>query len=227
MTTTRPKETEPRPSSPPATAADQGAAAAKPAALAASEPCDPQLGVIVVRVQEFTQLFNSLDPSPFLERDLDDDLVDYITSWAREIPPDRPLRLQVQLRQQPQHKDDAQLLRTAIHNQFANSAQLKRNEFRQLMRRGRLSLAIGLGVLGTAAIASELVELAGDEPLLQFLRDGLIIGGWVAMWRPLEILLYDWWPVRAEQKLHERLRDAELDIRVVPAGPADVPAVPE
>jgi len=227
MTTTRPKQSERRPSPPATAAAAAPAAAAKPVAPATSEPCDPQHGVIVVRVQDFTQLFNSLDPSPFLERDLDDDLVDYITSWAREIPPDRPLQLQVQLRQPPKHKDDAQLLHTAIRNQFANSAQLKRNELRQLMRRGRLSLAIGLGVLATATIASELVELAGDEPLLRLLRDGLIIGGWVAMWRPLEILLYDWWPVRAEQRLHERLRDAEVDIRIAPAAPADVPAVPE
>ena len=31
------------------------------------------------------------------------------------------------------------------------------------------------------------------------------IGGWVAMWRPMEIFLYDWWPVRAEARLSDRL----------------------
>jgi hypothetical protein len=25
------------------------------------------------------------------------------------------------------------------------------------------------------------------------------------MWRPLEIFLYDWWPVRAEARLYDRL----------------------
>jgi hypothetical protein len=29
----------------------------------------------------------------------------------------------------------------------------------------------------------------------------LVIGGWVAMWRPMEVFLYDWWPVRAEARL--------------------------
>ena len=194
----------------------------QPSALraASGEPCDPRHGIIVVRVQEFTQLFNSLDPSPFLERDLDDDLVDYITSWAREIPADRPLRLEVQLRQPPQRPDDPDLLRTAIQNHFANSALLKRNEFRQLMKRGRLSLAIGLAVLAAAMLTSEMVDLGGDRPVLDFARESLIIGGWVAMWRPLELLLYDWWPVRAERRLHERLRDAQVDVRVVPAAPA-------
>jgi hypothetical protein len=91
---------------------------------------------------------------------------------------------------------------------------LKRNEFRQLLRRGRLSLAIGLLVLATAMLASELVARAGERPLLNYLREGLIIGGWVAMWRPLEILLYDWWPVRAERRVLERLRDATIHVSV-------------
>jgi hypothetical protein len=179
---------------------------------APESPCDPSHGVILVRVQESSQLFNSLDPSPFLERDLDDDLVDYITSWAREIPKHRPLRLQIQVRQPPRRGDEVETLRQAIHNHFTNSAQLKRNEFRQLMRRGRLSLLIGLAVLSTAMLASQLVETASAEPLLKLLREGILIGGWVAMWRPLEILLYDWWPVRAERQLHERLRDAEIEV---------------
>jgi hypothetical protein len=184
------------------------------AALAVEPPCDPEHGVILVRVQDYTQLFNSLDPSPFLERDLDDDLVDYIVSWAREIPADKPLRLEIQVRQPSQRSDAAEFLRTAVQNHFSNASVLKRNEFRQLLRRGRLSLAIGLLVLATAMLASELVARAGERPLLNYLREGLIIGGWVAMWRPLEILLYDWWPVRAERRVLERLRDATIHVSV-------------
>lgn len=29
--------------------------------------------------------------------------------------------------------------------------------------------------------------------------------GWVAMWRPLEVFLYQWWPIRADIRLFERL----------------------
>ena len=50
-------------------------------------------GVIEVRVQEIAQLFNSLDPSPFRERDLDDDAEDFIVTWAQELP--RNDRLQI------------------------------------------------------------------------------------------------------------------------------------
>ena len=190
-------------------------APAPPATTAAAgpePPCDPTHGVILVRVQESSQLFNSLDPSPFLERDLDDDLVDYITSWAREIPKHRPLRLRILVRQPARRGDEVETLRSAIHNHFTNSALLKRNEFRQLLRRGRLSLLIGVAVLATATLATQLIEDAGENPLPKLFRESILIGGWVAMWRPLEILLYDWWPVRAERQVHERLADAEIAV---------------
>jgi hypothetical protein len=32
------------------------------------------------------------------------------------------------------------------------------------------------------------------------------------MWRPLEIFLYDWWPILGEKRLHERLARAEVRI---------------
>ena len=39
------------------------------------------------------QLFNSMDPAPFHERDLDSEVVDYIVDWAQEVAPEAPLEL--------------------------------------------------------------------------------------------------------------------------------------
>jgi len=47
----------------------------------------------------------------------------------------------------------------------------------------------------------------------QILREGLLITGWVAMWRPLEALLYDWWPLVQERRLRRRLREAPMEVR--------------
>ena len=33
------------------------------------------------------------------------------------------------------------------------------------------------------------------------------------MWRPLEIFLYDWWPILGEQRVRERL--SRVEVRVV------------
>ena len=59
----------------------------------------------------------------------------------------------------------------------------------------------------------------------------LLIGGWVAMWRPMEIFLYDWWPIRADAMLADRLSVMPVRISYKKDGSAeawrwDWPAVP-
>ena len=65
---------------------------------------------------------------------------------------------------------------------------------------------IAIVTLAALLLLSDLVgdALAGWR-LAEALRESLVIGGWVAMWRPLEIFLYDWWPIRAEARLYDRL----------------------
>jgi hypothetical protein len=76
----------------------------------------------------------------------------------------------------------------------------------QLFRDGRTSLLIGLLFLTAAFIlAGVVVRRLGQTPVSSRFRERMIIGGWVAMWRPLEIFLYDWWPIRAERRLYDRL----------------------
>ena len=48
---------------------------------------------IQLRLRELAQLFNSRDPSPFVDRDLDADAEEFIMSWAREHPKDHELEL--------------------------------------------------------------------------------------------------------------------------------------
>jgi len=44
-------------------------------------------------------------------------------------------------------------------------------------------------------------------------RESLTIAGWVAMWRPMQIYLYDWWPVRRRGKLYQKLSRMHVDVR--------------
>jgi len=47
---------------------------------------------IELRIEEISQLFHTLDPFPFREKDLDADAEEFIVSWARELPPDQALK---------------------------------------------------------------------------------------------------------------------------------------
>jgi hypothetical protein len=167
---------------------------------------------IEVFVDRIEQLFNSMDPSPFHERDLDDDAEEFIVGWAREFPRRDPVSLVVHVNQLPPHGDVQHLLETAVHNYFAYRAKLNRLEFSHLLKQGRTTLIIGLAFLSACLITSQLLRRqAGTLPIV--LREGLIIAGWVAMWRPMEIFLYEWWPLLRRGRLYEKLSRMRVEVR--------------
>ncbi len=172
---------------------------------------------IEVRLRELAQLFNSMDPSPFHERDLDADAEEFIVSWAREHPAHRELELLVHLTVPPP-ADRHTNAGDAVRHYFAARAALKHREFRQLMRQGRFSLGVGLAFLASClalgALAGGMVDAQGYRTSADIVKESFTIGGWVAMWRPLEIYLYDWWPLRDEWRLLERL--ARMHVTLIP-----------
>jgi hypothetical protein len=161
--------------------------------------------VIEVRVTGLRQFFDSIDPSPFRERDLDSKVEAFITEWAREVPRHMPLSLRVCINDPSTPDVDDGVVRDAVHQHFARRATSTRLKLRQLLRVGRVSLVVGLVVLAGSTGLSELVARQMDGGFGEILRAGLAIGGWVVMWRPLEIFLYDWWPIRGEARLYDRM----------------------
>jgi hypothetical protein len=169
--------------------------------------------VIEVRVMELLQLFNSMDPAPFRERDLDPAVEEFILDWSRDVPANAPLALLVRVDRPPNSADDTGVVRDAVHQFFAQRASAVRRRLRRLFRVGRVSLMIGLAVLTIFLIAAQFVfRRTGGTGLSGVFRESLLIGGWVAMWRPLEVFLYDWWPIRAEARLCDRL--AAMPVRL-------------
>src|SRR5580692_11510398 len=116
----------------------------------------PRNTAIMLRLRELAQLFNSMDPSPFVERDLDADAEEYIMSWAHELPADRDLELVIQL-SLPAPADRVAGVEDAVRRYFAARAAIKRLEFGQLMRRGRLSLAVGSVFLTACLLLGQLI----------------------------------------------------------------------
>jgi hypothetical protein len=174
------------------------------------QPPDP--GLIQIRIRDLRQLFDTLDPAPFLERDLDDRMAEYVESCADEIPGHVPLRLQVHVPEAQIDAEQSEMVQVAVNRHYAHQADLARHRFRRMLRDGRRSLWIGLLALAACMLIADLAASSGSR-LVQVLGEGLVIGGWVAMWRPIEILLYDWWPLRRQIRDRERLRDMTVELR--------------
>ena len=179
----------------------------------AGDPFPPRCAVIEVHVAELKQLFNAIDPSPFREKDLDPNAEEFIVGWARELPHDVPLGLLVYLDRPAGLPEEATVLRAAVQEFFRHRADGNRQRLRELLRRGRTSLAIGIAFLALSLLLGNLIRQAlQGRGIADVARESLLIGGWVAMWRPLEIFLYDWWPIRREARLSDRL--AAMPVRI-------------
>src|SRR5207245_3407229 len=179
----------------------------------AGDPIPPKCSVIEVHVGELKQLFDAIDPSPFRNRDLDPKAEEFIVGWANDLPREATLALVVDLDREAGLPDEAAVLRDAIHEFFSQRAQTYRRRLRELLRLGRTSLVIGLVALASAiALGDFLAGLMKGSRIGEIVRESFTIGGWVSMWRPLEIFLYDWWPIRDEARLSDRL--AAMPVRI-------------
>jgi hypothetical protein len=175
-------------------------------------PANCQL--IEVHVADLQQLFNSLDPTPFRKRDLDPQAEEFISGWARELDGDKPIGLVVHVDRSMPPADQIATLNDAVRDYFGGRASRSRQRLRQLFKVGRTSLLIGIIFLAASiAVGDMIASLLSETQFADVARESLLIGGWVAMWRPLEIFLYDWWPIRAEARLMDRL--ATMLVRVV------------
>lgn len=182
--------------------------------LMGDDPFPPDCVVIEVHVEELRQIFNSLDPTPFRQRDIDPRAEEFIVGWARDVPVGKPLGLRIHADREPVVPDAVATVREAVREYFAERADATRRRLRLLFRVGRTSLAIGLGFLAVSIVVGDLVEsVLGETRFGGLASESLLIGGWVAMWRPLEIFLYEWWPIRAEARLYDRL--SAMTVRVV------------
>ena len=173
-----------------------------------------QAQAIEIRVEGVEQLFNTLDPFPFPERDLDSDAEEYIVGWARELAHQGPFTIVVHLPAREADGEPARGLPRALARFFAYRADVLGRDFNELFRVGRIALLVGLAVLGLCLAASQVVSAAAGESYLgRFIGESLVIVGWVANWRPIEIFLYDWWPLWRRRDLYRRLAAADVVIK--------------
>jgi hypothetical protein len=168
--------------------------------------------IIAIRLRELPQLFNLMDPSPFHEKDLDPAAAEYITSWADEYPIRDPIEMNFHIELPPAGTDAQSVIESAVHTYFASRTSDKRLEFRRLMREGQKALVIGLIFLGVCVALVQGLPRSAEPTLREVIRESLLIAGWVAMWRPMQIYLYEWWPIRRRRRLFDKLARAPIEV---------------
>ncbi|MES2935215.1 MAG: hypothetical protein V4805_17205 [Pseudomonadota bacterium] len=171
----------------------------------------PIIHQIELRVAELSALFNSMDPTPFHHRDLDRDAVEFLENWALEFSQESHFHIIVHIDNLPP-VDPAPLVAEAIGNYFSYKSILAKRSLRLLLLEGRASLLIGLGFLTLCLLGADLLAVYASNTFLRMLKESLLIGGWVAMWRPMQIFLYEWWPIVRKRRIYRNLSHAKVHV---------------
>ena len=167
------------------------------------------MATIDIRIQRADQLFDTLDPSPFHEKALSRDAEGYIVGYAGEYGGAEPLRLIVHA--PVSIKQHAAEVTSAIHAHFQFAYEQCRLQYQRRMRIGRTLLVVGVAVLVVALLLRALLGVSSDRPMLAAIGEGLLILGCVAMWRPVEILLFERLENHQNSMLLQRLADIPVD----------------
>jgi len=178
--------------------------------------------LIEIRLLTIMQLYNSFDPSPFHEKELDTDAEKYIIDTIKDFPGKTDFKLIIYLPPEQVESEGAKTLASAIHNHFQYRTLVADRNFRRHFRYGRISLLIGLSFLLIALIARQMVSHLTTLFLAQFFADALLIIGWVAMWEPITVLLYQLWPITQTKKVYEKLSVIEIDVLPLFTKPCEV-----
>lgn len=174
---------------------------------------------IDIRVKHIEQLFDNRDPAPFHERDLDDDAVVYLVDAAEDIPLKAgPIKIVVWVSEPLPPSLPAERVVAAFTHHFDYARHRLRRARRDQVRQSRLSAAIGLVALGVLLALAEISAGLRTSAVGHVLPEGLTILAWVVLWRPLESLVYDWYPRRQERRRLDRVGAAELEVRQAPGG---------
>jgi hypothetical protein len=166
---------------------------------------------IELQVNGIGELFQSFDRFTCLNKDVED----YIVNWTRMHANDQPIKILIHLPEKEVHTKTAKELANAFAEYFGYHAALLQHDLDELHRDGRRFLAIGLTILVSCLVLSQVAaRYLAEGPFRRLLEQSLPILGWVANWRPLEIILYDWWPLARRRDLYRRLANASVEIKI-------------
>ncbi|MBK4723126.1 hypothetical protein JJL56_30185 [Azospirillum sp. YIM DDC1] len=176
-------------------------------------PVEKKSDAIDVRLSHLSQLFDSVDPSPFREGRLTAGAEEYFLRRVKEQPGNQPVRIVIHLPAKEMTRCPTFDVSAALTGHFAACAAGEAKRNRESIRTWRQAALIGFVVLSICLfLAWQISNNFPARPLTRILQESFVILGWVSVWRPIETFLYELLPPdkRRRQHLLHRLSSAEV-----------------
>jgi hypothetical protein len=95
-----------------------------------SSPPQGKVHRVELNLRDINQLFNTIDPSPFREKDLDHDAEEFMVSWTREFPFNEQVVLVIYLKELPgPHEGGNSKTQLIVHRTISQTLACRRGHF--------------------------------------------------------------------------------------------------
>lgn len=102
---------------------------------------------------------------------------------------------------------------SAVHQHFFYCREKASRERKRTLQYGWRALAIAFVLLGIALSISHLLDsFFPHNSIANTTEESLTILGWVAFWKPAELLLYNWYPFSRDMALYARLERSVVQV---------------
>jgi len=165
---------------------------------------------IELRIDRLEQLFDSLDPAPFHAKALDPNADAYLRESAGEHASLHNLSISIH---GPRTLENSLGdIASGIHAHYKLASEQAERRHRRKRRVGRVALVAGSAILVLALFLRSWIKMI-EGSVGEVLAEGLLILAWVALWRPIESIVFDSWESREERRLFSAL--SKVPVRFV------------
>lgn len=160
-------------------------------------------------------LFEEQQPNPFIQGQLLESGILYLFRIFRlRLPEEKPI-ITLFLPARESQNVNASEVKEAVSRFCDYKISLLKNDYQALKKEGIKALPLGLFFLAICLTLAYAFDKLNFLPDLSgfFLREGLYIIGWVGMWKPVEIFLYELWPFRRYVRIYQYIANLEIEIK--------------
>lgn len=164
---------------------------------------------VVIDLDTYRDVCSEWDYSPVINRDLDEDLIEYLLDCSSEIGLKR--RMVVDFYIPPEIVDHSRERKSVdgFRHFFAYQIRKIKGDRLSMIKNVFILLVVGIIFLTIAAIS----EKVKNQLVIKIMTEGLIIGGWVAFWEIFSAIFFDIRAMNEKINHYRRLMEVEISYK--------------
>lgn len=165
-------------------------------------------GALLIKIfaSKVEDLYEDYDKkSSFIKKDLKYKLEEYLFESVDEIG-STPFVLQFYF-EEASSKESLKRLQSSISEYFSYLIFLEKKSTKESLKNSIIFFLIGFLLIFVSFLLSE-----HDNMAYRLISEGVMIGGWVALWEALATILVKWLPLRKNLSIYQKIASAKVEI---------------